>query len=84
MELGNKTDWENTTTFNAATTRWIEIDRTTTTNFYFACWLHGITMGGIIAISNSAWGAITWGAGDWGAQANFTHSSNRTSSSNVE
>ena len=57
-----------------ATTRWIEIDRTTTTNFYFACWLHGITMGGIMDISNSAWGAITWGTGDWGDQGNFTQS----------
>ena len=35
----NQSDYTNTTTFNAATTRYIEIDPATSTDFYFACWV---------------------------------------------
>ena len=47
----NESDYTNTTTFNAATTRYIEIDPSTETDFYFACWVHGISMGGIVDIT---------------------------------
>ena len=38
----------NTTSFNAATTRYIEFQPQTTGTFYFACYIHGIGMGGAI------------------------------------
>ena len=44
----NQTNYTNTTTFNAATTRYIEFQPQTTGTFYFACYVHGIGMGGAI------------------------------------
>ena len=35
----NQSDYTNTTTFNAATTRYIEITPAAATDFYFACWV---------------------------------------------
>ena len=64
----NQSDYTNTTTFNAATTRYIEIAPSTETDFYFACWVHGISMGGIMDITQDTWGALTWGEGLWGQQ----------------
>ena len=64
----NQSDYTNTTTFNAATTRYIEITPASTTDFYFACWVHGIGMGGIVDITETAWGAMSWGRGTWGDQ----------------
>ena len=60
----------NTTSFNAASTRWIEITQTApdTVDFYFACWVHGIGMGGIIDLTQSTWGAMNWGQGAWAQQ----------------
>jgi len=63
-----ESDYTNTTTFNAATTRYIEITPTAATDFYFACWIHGISMGGLIDITQSTWGALSWGNGNWDAQ----------------
>ena len=44
----NQTNYTNTTTFNAATTRYIEFQPQTTGTFYFGCYVHGIGMGGAI------------------------------------
>ena len=41
-------NYTNTTTFNAATTRYIEFQPQTTSHVYFACYVHGIQMGGAI------------------------------------
>ena len=68
----NQSDYTNTTTFNAATTRYIEIAPASQTDFYFACWIHGISMGGIMDITQNTWGASTWSTGGWEAQPDFT------------
>jgi len=64
----NQSDYTNTTNFNAATTRYIEIAPATSTDFYFACWVHGISMGGIVDITGNTWGALTWGENEWNDQ----------------
>lgn len=60
----------NTTNFNAATNRWIEITITAPSviDFFFSCWIHGIGMGGIIDITQTTWGAMNWGQGAWNQQ----------------
>jgi len=68
----NQSDYTNTTTFNAATTRYIEIAPASETDFYFACWVHGIGMGGIMDMTQDTWGALSWSQGDWGNQNNYT------------
>ena len=66
----SQADYMNTSTFNAASTRYVEITQTAgdTQDFYFACWVHGIGMGGIIDLTQSTWGAMQWGQGAWAAQ----------------
>ena len=66
----SQSDYMNTSTFNAATERWVEITQTAgdVTDFYFACWVHGIGMGGVIDLTQETWGALTWGSGLWDAQ----------------
>ena len=66
----SQADYMNTSTFNAATTRWVEITITAPSviDFFFACWVHGISMGGIIDISQTTWGAMAWGQGAWNQQ----------------
>ena len=66
----SSTDYFNTTLFNAASSRFMEITQTApdTDDFYFACWVHGIGMGGIIDLTQSTWGAMNWGQGAWAAQ----------------
>ena len=64
----NQSDYTNTTTFNAATTRYIEIAPASETDFYFACWVHGIGMGGIMDMTQDTWGALSWSQGKWGEQ----------------
>ena len=64
----NESDYTNTTTFNAATTRYIEIAPASETDFYFACWVHGIGMGGIMDMTQDTWGALSWSQGNWGEQ----------------
>ena len=44
----NQSNYINTTTFNAATTRYIEFQPQETGTYYFACYIHGIQMGGAI------------------------------------
>ena len=68
----NQSDYTNTTTFNAATTRYIEIAPATSSDFYFACWVHGISMGGIVDITGNTWGALTWGENEWNDQGDET------------
>ena len=66
----SESDYMNTSTFNAASTRYVEITQTAgdTQDFYFACWVHGIGMGGIIDLTQSTWGAMQWGQGAWNQQ----------------
>jgi len=66
----SSTDYFNTTLFNAASSRFMEITQTApdTDDFYFACWVHGIGMGGIIDLTQTTWGAMNWGQGRWAQQ----------------
>ena len=66
----SQADYMNTGTFNAATNRWVEITITapSVTDFFFACWVHGISMGGIIDLTQTTWGAMNWNQGAWNQQ----------------
>ena len=44
----NQSSYTNTTSFNAATTRYIEFKPSETGTFYFGCYVHGVGMGGAI------------------------------------
>ena len=65
----NQTNYTNTTTFNAATTRYIEITPSSQVDFYYLCYVHGIGMGGIMDMTQDTWGALAWGLNEWGDQA---------------
>jgi hypothetical protein len=77
----NYAAYTNTGTFNAATTRYIEITPSSQTDFYYLCYVHGIGMGGIFDITQSTWGALSWSNGNWGAQNNIDISQTGLSSS---
>ena len=64
----NQAGYSNTTTFNAATTRYVEIAPAASTDFYFYCYVHGIGMGGAIDITQRTWGAMSWGENQYGSQ----------------
>ena len=64
----NQAAYTNTSTFNAATTRYVEITPSSENDFYYLCYVHGIGMGGIMDITQKTWGAQTWGAGTWNDQ----------------
>ena len=49
----NQANYTNTTTFNAATTRYVEITPSSQTDFYYLCYVHGIGMGGIFDITQN-------------------------------
>ena len=68
----NQTNYTNTTTFNAATTRYIEVTPSSETDFYYLCYVHGIGMGGIFDITQNTWGALSWNTGSWSDQPNVT------------
>ena len=67
----NQANYTNTTTFNAATTRYIEVTPSSQTDFYYLCYVHGIGMGGIFDITSTTWGALSWGEGLWGESGNM-------------
>jgi len=67
----NQAAYTNTTTFNAATTRYVEITPSSQTDFFYLCYVHGIGMGGIFDITSTTWGALTWSEGLWGEQGNL-------------
>ena len=56
-------DYTNTLTFNAATTRSVEITVSQTSDFYFICYVHGSGMGGVMDLQVDSWGALNWGDG---------------------
>mgnify|MGYP003135692278 FL=1 len=64
----NYANYVNTTTFNAATTRYVEVTPSSATDFYYLCYVHGIGMGGIFDIESNVWGGLSWGNGVWGDQ----------------
>jgi len=66
--ISNSTDYRNTTLFNAATVRYIEITVSQTTDFYYICNVHGSGMGNVMDITTDTWSALFWGAGGWEQQ----------------
>ena len=67
----NQTNYTNTTTFNAASTRYVEVTPSSETDFYYLCYIHGIGMGGIMDMTQNTWGALTWNAGQWSDQTDI-------------
>ena len=61
----NQANYTNTTTFNAATTRYIEITASSYSDFYYLCYIHGISMGGDMDMVNNSWSANAWGDNSW-------------------
>ena len=66
----NYAAYVNTSTFNAATSRYVEVTPSSETDFYYLCYVHGIGMGGIMDMTQSTWGALKWNQGNWNAQNN--------------
>jgi len=68
----NQTNYINTTTFNAATTRYVEIN-VASPDFYYLCYVHGIGMGGLMDVATGkTWSVATWGDNQWGDQVSPT------------
>jgi hypothetical protein len=61
-------NYYNTTLFNAATVRYIEITVAQTSDFYYICNVHGSGMGNIMDVTVDSWGALNWSQGEWGHQ----------------
>jgi hypothetical protein len=64
----NQANYTNTSLFNAATVRYIEITVAQTSDFYYICNVHGSGMGNIMDITGDTWGALGWNVGAWGDQ----------------
>ena len=67
----SQANYFNTTTFNAAGTRYIEVTPASDATFYYACYIHGIGMGGEIDITQNTWGALSWNSGQWSDQTDL-------------
>ena len=61
----NQANYVNTTTFNAATTRYVEITASSYSDFYYLCYIHGISMGGDMDMVNGSWSSNAWGDNSW-------------------
>ena len=64
--------YTNTTTFNAATTRYVEVTPSSFTDFYYLCYVHGIGMGGIMDMVVNSWGAHPYNQGAWNQNQDLT------------
>jgi hypothetical protein len=64
----NESDYRNTSLFNAASVRYIEITVTQTSDFYYLCTVHGFSMGNNMDVTVDSWGALNWSQGEWGHQ----------------
>jgi hypothetical protein len=67
----NQSDYTNTSLFNAASVRYIEITVTQTSDFYYLCNVHGSSMGNTMDVTADTWSALNWGAGQWNDQDNI-------------
>ena len=65
-------DYTNTTTFNAATTRYVEVTPSSFTDFYYLCYVHGVGMGGIMDMVVNSWGAHPYNQGAWNQNQDLT------------
>ena len=67
----NATDYRNTSLFNAASVRYIEITVAETSDFYYLCSVHGFSMGNNMDVTSNTWSALSWNAGNWNDQADI-------------
>jgi len=65
-------DYTNVSTFNAATTRYVEVTPSSFTDFYYLCYVHGIGMGGIMDMVVNSWGAHPYNQGAWNQNQDLT------------
>jgi len=66
--VSNEANYRNTSLFNAASVRYIEIIVAQTSDFYYICNVHGSGMGNVMNITYITWGALGWNIGEWGNQ----------------
>ena len=64
----NATDYRNTSLFNAASVRYIEITVAETSDFYYLCSVHGFSMGNNMDVTSNTWSALSWSQGAWNNQ----------------
>ena len=64
----NSTNYRNTSLFNAASVRYIEITVAQTSDFYYICNVHGSGMGNVMDITSNTWSALSWSQGAWNNQ----------------
>ena len=64
----NSTNYRNTSLFNAASVRYIEITVAQTSDFYYICNVHGASMGNTMDVTSNTWSALTWSQGSWNNQ----------------
>ncbi len=64
----SQANYYNTSLFNAATVRYIEITVAQTEDFYYICNVHGSGMGNVMDVTVDSWGALGWGDGEYGDQ----------------
>ena len=67
----NSTNYRNTSLFNAASVRYIEITVAQTSDFYYLCNVHGFSMGNNMDVTSNTWSALTWNAGQWNDQTDI-------------
>ena len=75
-----QSNWLNSTTFNAGTTRYIEYKPSTTGTYYFGCYNHGIGMGGAITVAQQS---VNLPAGSAGAIVSFADYTRTFSTNNI-
>ena len=68
-----QSNWLNSTTFNAGTTRYVEFKPSTTGTYYFGCYNHGIGMGGAITVSQQTVNLPSGSAGTIVSVADYTN-----------
>jgi hypothetical protein len=66
----NQADYTNTSLFNAATVRYVEITVAQTSDFYYICYIHS-GMGNTMDVTLDTWSALSWNAGQWSDQDNI-------------
>jgi hypothetical protein len=64
----NATNYRNTSLFNAASVRYIEITVAETSDFYYLCSVHGFSMGNNMDVTSNTWSALSWNVGNWSDQ----------------
>jgi hypothetical protein len=70
----NQANYTNTSLFNAATVRYVEITVAQISDFYYICNVHGSSMGNTMDVTVNTWGTQTWGFNQWNDLSNLDFS----------